>query len=141
MSLLLEKLRAAQLRGSAIRPKVGGFPYLAEALRQAGVRKNIWNLPSCQSIYVFENQAVTVPMRPLTAEAGEIPPFNKEALINALRKDQMGESTFSTFLKSAWSAGVIGYEVDFVRRIVTYRGALDDQYVEAYPAVELKDER
>ena len=29
----------------ASRPKAGGFPYLAETLRRAGVTRNIWSLP------------------------------------------------------------------------------------------------
>lgn len=49
MSRAIEKLEAAQKRAMAIRPKVGGFPYLAEVLRQAGVKRNLWFLPSCQS--------------------------------------------------------------------------------------------
>jgi uncharacterized protein YbcV (DUF1398 family) len=28
------------------RPKVGGFPYLAETLRRAGVTRNLWYLPA-----------------------------------------------------------------------------------------------
>ncbi len=36
----------------AIRPKVGGFPYLAEALWRAGVTRNVWSLPSCQSLFL-----------------------------------------------------------------------------------------
>ena len=41
MSKAIENLQAAQQRAMAIRPKVGGFPYLAEALRQAGVTRNL----------------------------------------------------------------------------------------------------
>jgi uncharacterized protein YbcV (DUF1398 family) len=47
MSKAIEKLQAAQQRAVAIRPKVGGFPYLAEVLRQAGVTHNFWFLPAC----------------------------------------------------------------------------------------------
>ena len=52
MSKAVENLLKAQQFAMSIRPKVGGFPYLAEALRKAGVTRNIWNLPSCQSIYL-----------------------------------------------------------------------------------------
>jgi hypothetical protein len=37
MSKATENLQAAQPRAAAGRPKVGGFPYLAETLRRAGV--------------------------------------------------------------------------------------------------------
>ena len=36
MSKAIENLQAAQQRAMASRPKVGGFPYLAETLRRAG---------------------------------------------------------------------------------------------------------
>ena len=36
MSRAIENLEAAQKRALAIRPRVGGFPYLAETLRRAG---------------------------------------------------------------------------------------------------------
>ena len=52
MSKAIENLDAAQKRAMAIRPKVGGFPYLAEALWRAGVTRNIWSLPSCQSLFL-----------------------------------------------------------------------------------------
>lgn len=39
MSKAIENLQAAQQRAMAIRPKVGGFPYLAEVPRRAGVTR------------------------------------------------------------------------------------------------------
>jgi uncharacterized protein YbcV (DUF1398 family) len=52
MSKTIEKLEAAQRKAMVIRPKVGGFPYLAETLRQAGVPRNIWSLPSAESLFI-----------------------------------------------------------------------------------------
>jgi hypothetical protein len=49
MSNAIDNLQAAQKRAMEVRPKVGGFPYLAEVLRRAGVTKNLWFLPSCQN--------------------------------------------------------------------------------------------
>jgi hypothetical protein len=43
MSKAVENLRAAQKRAMAGRPKVGGFAYLAETLRRAGVIRNVWS--------------------------------------------------------------------------------------------------
>ena len=51
MSKAIENLEAAQKRAMATRPKVGGFPYLAETLRRAGVIRNLWFLPACQSLF------------------------------------------------------------------------------------------
>ena len=65
------------------------------------------------------------------------PPFNRDALIMALRVDQAGESTFPQFLQASWLAGVVRYEVDFGARTVAYFGCNGEEYVEAYPAVEV----
>lgn len=137
MSKAIDQLFAAQNHAMSIRPKVGGFPYLAEALRQAGVIKNIWSLPSCQSLYVTNFGSVVQQGTPLISGASEIAPFNHDALIRALRKDQEGRGTFPEFLQSSWEAGVVGYEVDFENRSVKYYGALGESYVEDYPAVKI----
>ena len=62
---------------------------------------------------------------------------DREALIKALRTDQAGESSFPEFLEATWRAGVVRYEVDFAARTVTYQGCNGEEYVEAYPAVEV----
>ncbi len=135
MSLAIEKLKAAQQKAMAGRPKVGGFPYLAETLRKAGINKNIWVLPSCQSTYETQDGAVVQLGTPLVKEMVDVPPFNREALIKALRTDQAGESSFPEFLESSWKAGVVRYEVDFNLRKVTYWGCRGEEYVEEYPAI------
>jgi hypothetical protein len=58
MSTAIEKLQAAQQRAMSIRPKVGGFPYLAETLRRAGVTRNLWYLPACESLYLTDSGPV-----------------------------------------------------------------------------------
>jgi uncharacterized protein YbcV (DUF1398 family) len=131
---LLEALKFAQ----SIRPKAGGFPYLAEALRLAGVTRNLWSLPSCQSIYLTKEGAVVSQGTPLLSGNADIPPFDREALLRALRTDQAGQSSFPEFLRAAWEAGVTGYDVDLEKRKVTYYGALGESYEEKYPAVEVR---
>ena len=137
MSPLAQKITEAQKRGLAIRPKVGGFPVLAEVLRQAGVRMNRWTLPACQSVYLLEDGPVVQQGAPLINGTQEIPPFDRQALITALRTDQEGRGSFPQFLQSAWDAGVVGYDVDFTGRKVTYYGASGESYLEEYAAVEL----
>lgn len=137
MSKTIDTLQAAQQKAISIRPKIGGFPYLAEILRQVGIKQNVWSLPSCQSIYFMENGSVVQQGTPLIAGAADIPRFDQEALIKALRIDQAGESTFPEFLESAWKAGVIWYQVDFEKRTVTYGGASSEMYVESYPKVKV----
>jgi uncharacterized protein YbcV (DUF1398 family) len=137
MSKAIENLHAAQQHGMAIRPKVGGFPYLAEALRQAGVTRNIWSLPACQSIYLTNQGPVVMQGEPLVAGAADIPAFDRENLIRALRTDQAGNSTFPEFLAATWRAGVVRYDVDFEARTVSYFGCNGEEYLEAYPPVEI----
>lgn len=138
MSKAVENLLKAQQFAMSIRPKVGGFPYLAEALKKAGITKNTWNLPSCQSIYLTEYGSVVSQSTPLVNATVDVPPFDREALIKALRIDQAGQSTFPEFLRASWEAGVVSYVVDFEKRLVVYYGVLGESYSENYPAVEIE---
>lgn len=138
MGKAIENLEAAQHRAMAIRPKVGGFPYLAEALRQAGVTHNFWFLPACQSLYLTNDGPVVAQGAPLVSGTVDVPAFDREALIKALRTDQAGESTFPEFLAAAWRAGVVRYDIDFAARTVAYYGCNGEQYLESYPAVDVK---
>jgi uncharacterized protein YbcV (DUF1398 family) len=137
VSKAIENLEAAQKRAMAIRPKAGGFPYLAETLRRAGVTRNVWSLPACQSLFLTKDGPVVTQGTPLATGTVDVPPFNREALISALRTDQAGETTFPEFLAASWRAGVVRYDVDFAARTVAYYGCTGEQYVEAYPVVEV----
>src|SRR5271156_2694631 len=105
MSKAIENLQAAQKRAMDGRPKVGGFPYLAETLRRGGVTRNVWFLPSCQSLYLTSAGPVVTQGTPLSSGTVDVPAFNREALIKALRTDQAGDSTFMEFLAASWRAG------------------------------------
>jgi uncharacterized protein YbcV (DUF1398 family) len=137
MSKAIDNLKKAQERAMAGRPKVGGFPYLAETLRQAGVARNLWFLPACESLYLTEDGPVVTQGEPLVSGTVDVPPFNRDALIAALRTDQAGGSTFPEFLMASWRAGVVRYDVDFKARTVAYYGCNGEEYVEEYPAVQL----
>jgi uncharacterized protein YbcV (DUF1398 family) len=138
LSKAIDNLLAAQERAMAVRPKVGGFPYLAEVLRRAGVTKNLWFLPSCQSLYLTNEGPVVIPGTPLVSGATDVPAFDREALIRALRTDQAGDSTFPEFLAATWRAGVVRYDVDFAARNVAYHGCEGEAYIESYAAVEIE---
>jgi uncharacterized protein YbcV (DUF1398 family) len=138
MSKAIENLQAAQQRAMSGRPKVGGFPYLAETLRRAGVTRNLWFLPACQSLYLTELGPVVTQGTPLVAGTVDVPRFDREALVAALRFDQAGNSTFPEFLASSWRAGVVRYDVDFIARKVAYYGSRNEEYVEDYPAVDVE---
>jgi uncharacterized protein YbcV (DUF1398 family) len=74
---------------------------------------------------------------PLVSGAQDVPSFDQNALIKALRTDQAGESTFPEFLAATWQAGVVRYDVDFTARTVAYVGCNGEEYIEAYPAVAI----
>jgi uncharacterized protein YbcV (DUF1398 family) len=137
MSIAIDNLQEAMSRAMASRPKVGGFPYLAETLRRAGVTRNLWYLPACESLYLTKDGPVVTQGTPLAMGTVDVPPFDREALIRALRVDQAGQSTFPEFLVATWQAGVVRYDVDFEARTVAYHGCSGEKYVEAYPAVEI----
>lgn len=137
MSKAIENLTNAMKRAATIRPKVGGFPYLAETLRKAGVTRNLWTLPASQSLFLTNDGPVMMQREPLAMGAMDVPAFDKEALISALRKDQAGESTFPEFLAASWDAGVVRYDVDFIARTVAYYGCNGEEYVETYSQVEI----
>ena len=137
MSKAIDNLMKAMELAAAIRPKVGGFPYLAESLRRAGIIRNVWSLPACQSLFLTGQGPVVMQGAPLVSGAVDVPTFNRESLIAALRTDQAGESTFPEFLEATWRAGVVRYDVDFAARSVAYLGCNGEEYIEAYPRVEI----
>ena len=94
MSDAIDNLQAALQRALTDRPALGGFPYLAETLGRAGVTRNLWFLPACQSLYLTEKGPVVSQGMPLISGTVDVPPFDREALITALRTDQAGKSTF-----------------------------------------------
>ena len=110
---------------------------MAETLRRAGVKRNFWFLPSCQSVYLTDEGPVVQQGTPLLSGMVDIPRFDKDALIAALRRDQAGEGTFPEFLLASWRAGVLRYDVDFVKRTVSYYGASGEEYLESFPAVDV----
>jgi uncharacterized protein YbcV (DUF1398 family) len=129
MSKATDNLQAAQQRAAAGRPKVGGFPYLAETLRRAGVTLNIWFLPACLSLYLTNDGPVATQGTPLARD--------REALKAALRTDQAGNSTFPEFLVGSWRAGVVRYDIDLAAYTVSHCGCRGEEYVEPYPSVEV----
>lgn len=120
------------------RPKVNGFPYLAEALRQAGVLRYVYQLPSGQCLFHTADGAVANQSEVIATGMLTVPRFDKDAFIRVLRTSQNGDSTFPEFLKGCWETGIVSYEADLIARQVTYHGAAGENYVEDYPAVEVK---
>ncbi len=137
MANQIQKIQSTFKYAMENRPKIGGFPFLAECMRQSGVSYNIWSLPSAQSIYVMDEGSVVQQGNPLVSGLVDIAVFDQESLVKAIRKDQIGESTFDEFLKSCWEAGVVRYVVDFEKRMVSYFGVNEESYEEEYGGVEI----
>jgi len=137
MTSIVETITAATAYAAAVRPRVGGFPYLAEALRQAGVTAYFFDVPSMSVVYATGQGDVLQPGMLLRSQKTVIPPFDEAALVSALRTDQQGRSTFPEFVEASLQAGVLRYEVDTVARTCTYHGVHGQRYVEHYPAVDL----
>ncbi len=137
MDSIIDIITAAYERGMAVRPKVGGFPFLAEALRQAGVVQYDFDVPSMTVVYATARGDVLQPGRLLRAAKTIIPPYDEAALVEVIQTDQRGESTFVQFVEASLGAGVIRYEVDTIARTCSSFGVRGERYVEEYPAVEL----
>ncbi|OPF75402.1 DUF1398 domain-containing protein [Streptomyces antioxidans] len=133
----IDHLRAALERGEAARPKAGGFPYLAESLRRAGVTHCRMAVPANAFLYLTEHGDVVVQGEPLATGFALAPRFDEAALIAALRSDQAGETTFPEFIRGCWDAGIVWYDVDTEARTCTYYGTGGDSYTEDYPPVTL----
>ena len=137
MSTATETVQSAQRIADEIRPEIGGSPVLAEVLRQAGIHRHQRTLPAGQSVYVTDRGAVIEPAGSLVSEMSDVPAFDREAVIGAIRAEQAGHTTFPEFLAAIWAAGVTGYVADFHQRTVTYSGIDGTAHVESYPAVDL----
>jgi uncharacterized protein YbcV (DUF1398 family) len=138
MSNAMEKLETAQKRAMMIRPKVGGFSYLAEVLRQAGVKRNLWFQPSCQSSYLMDEGLVVTQGTPFVTGTVDVPKFDRDGLIAALRADQAGKSTFPEFVSASWRARVVRYDVDFTHEHADTMGVMTKNMSREYPAVDVK---
>lgn len=134
---VIESIDHAKARAAALRPKVAGFPYLAEALRQAGVTKYYFDVPSMTVIYITDEGDLLQPGTFLRTAKTVIPAYDEDAVIEAIRVDQRGESTFPDFVEASFRAGVIRFEVDTAARTCIYFGAHAETYLEKYPAVHL----
>ncbi len=133
----INNLQAAMERGATVRPKAGGFPYLAESLRQAGVTHCRMAVPANAFLYLTGHGNVVIQGEPLVTGFALTPQFDEASLIAALRADQAGETTFPEFVRACWHAGIVWYDVNTTARTCTYYGANGDSYTEDYPPVSL----
>lgn len=138
MSRAIDDLQAARQRAASIRPKVGGFPYVAETLRRAGVTRYRHTVPAATSLFLTDAGPIVTQADPMLDGIAEVAPWNQDALIAALRADQAGQSDYDEFTRACWKAGVVCYEVDLLARTCSYFGATGERYVETYDEVEVR---
>lgn len=137
MSTAITTVEAALQRGAAIRPAVGGFPYLAAALREAGIGRCHVVVPSNAFVYFTNDGPVLMQHEPIARGAADLAPFDEPAVVAALRSDQAGASTFPEFMAAAWAAGVLTYDVDLAASTCTYHGADGASYLEFFDRVAI----
>ncbi len=80
-----------------------------------------------------ESRRVSLPRRDIAARGGD-----SEPLVPTRMSESVFDQTFPEFLAASWRAGVVRYDVDFASRTVTYYGCNGEEYVEAYPAVQIE---
>jgi uncharacterized protein YbcV (DUF1398 family) len=78
-------------------------------------------------LYLTEDGPVMTIGTPLVSKTVDVPRFNQERLVAALRSDQAGQSTFPGFLAASWRAGPSANEVDFTARIRKYYGSSGEE--------------
>jgi uncharacterized protein YbcV (DUF1398 family) len=54
---------------------------LAQTLMRAGVKRKMWFLPSCHSLYLTDDGPVVAQGTPLLSGTSDVPRFTREALI------------------------------------------------------------
>jgi uncharacterized protein YbcV (DUF1398 family) len=106
-------------------------------LVSARTAHNHWFLPACQRLYLTQEGPIVSQGTPLLSGTADVPKFNRDALVAALRTDQAGKSTFPEFLLACWHAGVVRYDVDFTARTCTSFGCDGEKYIEDYPEVAI----
>jgi uncharacterized protein YbcV (DUF1398 family) len=139
MPTLSKTIADAQTFAASIRPKVGGFPHLAEVLRRAGVASVHVVVPSMTSTYVTSGGDLVEQGDPQVSGPTSLPPFDDKAVVAAIRADQAGEITYPEFMARLWTAGVLTYDVDMAARTCTYWSARGESYTERYAAVEVSE--
>lgn len=134
----IDVLSMALDRAARVRPAVGGFPYLAEVLRDSGFDHVRCDVAGGTLLYRGPVGAVVTRGPGQVAATATVRPWDQAALVAAIRADQRGERTFPEFLAGCWSAGVTDYDVDLIGRACTHRSADPGRrYVEEYAAVEV----
>ena len=59
---------------------------------------------------------------PARGRLSRVADFDRDAVIGAIRRDQLGQSTYPEFMLDIWHAGVVAYDIDLAARTCTYLG-------------------
>lgn len=97
---------AESIRQCALRAR--NYPELALALRQIGMHSYTVDVASHATLYrSLEGEIVQLPGQPGAAVTA---PFNAEAVLAAIGRNQRGESDYPGFMQDIHAAGVKRYE-------------------------------
>lgn len=129
--------RAERFQGEAFAANLA----FVDVPRQARVRTNAFDVACGSALYRTDADAVVQYGTRLRTGTAAVAPFGPDALVEAIRADQAGETTFPEFFESIGNAGVVRYDVDPEAPTCTYQGANRGSNVERYPAVGLPVER
>ena len=62
------------------------------------MRRNLWYLPAMGAVYLTDLGPVVIQGEPLSSGAASIAPFDREAVIAAIRSDREGRSSLPEFV-------------------------------------------
>jgi hypothetical protein len=122
----------------AIRPKVGGFPYLAETLRLAGVTRKPLVSARVPELIVDRVWAGSDGWSPLGVRYRGCAGFQSRRADCGASDRRAGTARSPSFWPHCGTPGSFAYDVDFAARTVGYFGCNGEEYIEPYPAVDLK---
>jgi uncharacterized protein YbcV (DUF1398 family) len=109
------------------------YPKLFDALKHGGVEYYVADVDRQRIVYYGGKSLYEQRL----ASGGDMlsiaPEFNKDALLQAITRNQRKESTYVEFLKEIAAAGIGRYRVDMHDRTVTYSHTPTEIHVEPVP--------
>lgn len=86
---VIASIDVANAHAMAVRPPVGGFPYLAEAMRAAGVEKYLFDVPTMTALYLTDQGDLIRPGRTYM-DASPLPATDRSDGITVLHSPRRG---------------------------------------------------
>jgi len=107
------------------------FPEVVRRLAEAGIELYYTDLLAPSKTYYANNTSYTVECSFQSKKVADT--FNREGVIDAIRKIQSGQIQYQECMKKIMASGVISYIVFIKGRKVIYFGRRGEQHVEEMP--------